>query len=95
MPQAEGDRSVQMGLTEFGRIVWGMAAKRGHTTQRGLASSIGMSHDALYNYLHGRTTVPPRMLHLLDKALGLTEEEKWELSWTFAWGETIREKGAA
>ncbi len=93
MTQTEGSEPVQTGLTEFGRAVWGTAARRGFTTQRGLAHAMGMSHDAVYNYLHGRTTVPPRMLHALDGALRLTEDERWELSWVFAWGETTKEKG--
>jgi hypothetical protein len=87
-------------MTEFGREVWVLAAKRGITSQRGLAREIDdavtqkVNHDTVRNYLHGRTSVPPRFLHQLDATLGLTEEEKAELGRIYAWGQTTWETPA-
>jgi hypothetical protein len=85
-----------MSMTEFGREVWVLAAKRGITSQRGLARVLSeacgrrVRHDTVRNYLHGRTSVRYRFLQQLDKRLGLSDEEKDELTWVYAWGETAR-----
>lgn len=79
-------------MTEFGRAVWVLAAKRAITTQQGLTRALGegFSHDSVRNYLHGRTAVPTRFLHALDAALDLTEDERVDLAMVYAWGETLR-----
>lgn len=85
-----------MGMTEFGREVWVLAAKRRITSQRALARLIEAatgkrtSHDTVRNYLFGRTRVSTRFLHQLDKALGLDEGEKDRLAQIFAWGQTTK-----
>ena len=81
---------TKQALTEFGRETWVLAAKRNITTQRDLARRVRVHHDTVRNYLHGRTAVPHRFLHLLDRVLNLSEEECYRLGQCFAWGETRR-----
>ncbi len=86
-------REQGQGLTEFGRELWALAAKRGITAWRALARRMGISHETLRNYTHGRSPMPPRTLKAFSRAMGLTEAEKKALAWVYAWGETTTEEG--
>ena len=78
---------MRMEMTQFGREVWILAAKRGIKTQSGLARTLGVTHDVVRNYLRGRTSVPHGFLHVLDRRLELDTREKDQIAQAFAWGE--------
>ena len=82
-------------MTEFGRTVWVLAAKRQITTQKALSdrlheSGADISAYRVRNYLVGRTTISTRFLAALDRALDLSEEEKMDLAMVYAWGEAAK-----
>jgi hypothetical protein len=80
-------------MSEFGAVVWALAAKRGITSQRDLARLIGertgerVSFDRISYFLHGRTVVHPSFPRQLVATLDLTEEEQKELAYVFAFGQ--------
>jgi hypothetical protein len=78
-------------MTVFGYEVWVLAAKRGITTQRQLtrliteATGERISHDAVSNYLFGRSVVSYKFPKALAEDLRLDKEERARLADAFTY----------
>jgi hypothetical protein len=82
-------------MTEFGGVVWALAAKRGIVSQRDLSRLIEertgekVSFDQISYFLYGRTVVHPSFPRQLVATLDLSEEERLELAHAFAFGQDV------
>jgi hypothetical protein len=82
-------------LTEFGMCVYKLMLSRGYKTVGRLAadmredSEVGfkITRQAISNYTTGKRNVPAPFVVRLADILDLTEKERRELAWAFAYGQ--------
>lgn len=80
-------------MTQFGLVVWALAATRGITSMPEISRRIlsscreNVSGDQVRNYLHGRSRVPHEFCSDLVIALELDQEESDRLAIAYAFGQ--------